>query len=119
MHHTGRPCVQRSQNRQVITPEYNVLYKVIVSLKLTDKPFKELHDFRCEGINAFPLTQLSSMLLNDLLHLYVCAYQHPSVWKEIWKQIVPLLSHQVIRDVETFVQKRPFNFLAILNIMTN
>ena len=104
---------------QVITPEYNVLYKVIVSLKLTDKPFKELHDFRCEWIKVFPLTQLNSMLLNDLLHLYVWAYQHPSVWKEIWKQIVQLLSHQVIRDMETFVQKRPFNFLAILIITTN
>ena len=103
----------------VKSPECDVLYKVIISLKLTEEPFKELHDFRCECIGAFPITQLNAMKLNDLLHLYVCAYQHPLVWKDIWKQLVPLLSHQVIRDVETFVQKRPFNYNAILGIMNS
>lgn len=107
------------KNAVVHTPEVDVLYKVIVSLKLTDEPFKELHDFRCECINAFPITQLNAMKLNDLLHLYVCAYQHPMVWKEVWKQLVSLLSHQVIRDVETFVQKRPFNFNAVLAILNS
>lgn len=98
-------------------PEPEIIYKVIVSLKLTEEPFKELNEFRCECMNAFPTTQLNSMRLNDLLHLYVCAYQHPLIWKDIWKQIVPLLSHQVIRDVESFAAKRPFNFPAVLNIM--
>jgi hypothetical protein len=107
------------KNAVVNTPEADVLYKVIASLKLTDEPFKELHDFRCECINAFPITQLNVMKLNDLLHLYVCAYQHPLVWKDIWKQLVPLLSHQVIRDVESFVQKHPFNFNAVLGILNS
>jgi hypothetical protein len=49
----------------------------------------------------------------------VCAYQHQAVWKEIWKKLVPLLSHQVIRDVEAFVQKRPFNFVAVLGILNS
>ena len=103
----------------VSTPEVDVLYKVIASLKLADEPFKELHDFRCECTAAFPVTQLNAMKLNDLLHLYVCAYQHHVVWKEIWKKLVPLLSHQVIRDVEAFVQKRPFNFVAVLGILNS
>lgn len=98
-------------------PDVDILYKVITSLKLTDEPFKELHDFRCECTGAFPLTQLNSMRLNDLLHMYVCAYQNPLVWKEVWKVLVPLLSHQVIRDVEAFTQKRPFNFKAVMAIM--
>jgi len=52
-----------------------------------------------------------------MLHMYVCAYQNPLVWKDVWKLLVPLLSHQVIRDVETFTHKRPFNYKAILAIM--
>lgn len=107
------------RNAAVNKPEVDTLYKVIASLRITEEPFKELHDFRCECLNAFPVTQLNAMKLNDLLHLYVCAYQHPLVWKDIWKQLVPLLSHQVIRDVETFVEKRPFNFNAVLGIMNN
>lgn len=98
-------------------PDHDVLHRVIISLRLVDEPFKDLQDFRCECMNAFPVTQLNAMRLNNLLHLYVCAYQHPLVWKEVWKELVPLLSHQVIRDVETFTAKRPFNFAAILGIL--
>jgi hypothetical protein len=70
-------------------------------------------------MNAFPVIQLNSLRLNDMLHLYVCAYQNTLVWKDIWKQLIPLLSHQVIRDVENFVQKKPFNYEAMLNILNN
>ena len=100
-------------------PEFDVLHKVITSMKLVDEPFKELQDFRCECMGAFPVTQLNAMRLNDMLHLYVCAYQHPSVWKDIWKQLIPLLSHQVIRDVETFAQRRTFNYTAVLGILNS
>ena len=88
-------------------------------MKLAEEPFKELQDFRCECMNAFPVTQLNAMRLNDMLHLYVCAYQHQAVWKDIWKQLIPLLSHQVIRDVETFTQRRPFNYMAVLGILNS
>jgi hypothetical protein len=98
-------------------PEYDILHKVIVSMRLIEEPFKELQDFRCECMGAFPATQLNSMKLNDLLQMYVCAYQNPLVWKDIWKQLVPLLSHQVIRDVETFTNRRKFNFDSVLKIL--
>ena len=101
----------------VFKPEVDIVHKVITAMKLTDEPFRELQDFRCECLGAFPVTQLNSMLLNDLLHMYVCSYQNTLIWKDVWKMLVPLLSHQVIRDVETFVQKRPFNFAAVLHIM--
>jgi len=100
-------------------PEYDILHKVIVSMHLVAEPFKELQDFRCECMGAFPAVQLNSMTLNDLLHMYVCAYQNPNVWKDIWKQLVPLLSHQVIRDVEAFTNRRRFNFESVLKILND
>lgn len=106
-------------NASVQKPEYDILHKVIVSMRLVEEPFKELQDFRCECMNAFPAVQLNSMKLNDLLHIYVCAYQNPHVWKDIWKQLVPLLSHQVIRDVEAFTNRRRFNFESVLKILND
>ena len=100
-------------------PEYDILHKVITSMRLVEEPFKELQDFRCECMGAFPATQLNTMKLNDLLHMYVCAYQNPYVWKDIWKLLVPLLSHQVIRDVEAFTQRRKFNFESVLKILND
>ena len=98
-------------------PDSHILFKVITSLRLQEVPFKELQEFRCECMGAFPVTQLNTMHLNDLLHMYVCAYQNPRVWKEIWKMVIPLLSHQVIRDVEKFTTERPFNFSAVMAIL--
>ena len=104
------------RSADVKKPDVDVLCKVILSLRIVDEPFKELHDFRAECTGAFPMSQLGIMKLNDILHMYVCAYQNPLVWKEVWKRIAPMLSHQVIRDVETFIAKNPFNFEAVLNI---
>ncbi len=98
-------------------PEFDVLYKVITSMHLIEGPFQELLDFKNESMGAFPSGQLSNIKLNDLLHLYVCAYQSPFAWKDVWKQLIPLLSHQVIRDVEAFTNRRKFNFEAVLRIM--
>jgi hypothetical protein len=103
----------------VLKPEYDILHKVIISMHLKEEPFKELQDFRCECMGAFPATQLNNMKLNDLLHLYVCAYQNQQVWKDIWKQLIPLLSHQVIRDVESFTHRRPFKFQSVLQILND
>ena len=107
------------KNAPVMVPESEALHKLITSLILTDEPFKELHEFRYECMSAFPTKEKNTTNLNDLLHLYVCAYQHPMVWRDIWKQLSPLISHQVIRDVEAFVQKKPFNYVPVLAIMTN
>ena len=105
------------QKAAVKKPDHDILHRVIMSLRLIDQPFKELQEFRCECMQAFPITQLNAMGLNDLLHLYVCAYQNPLVWKEIWKELVPMLSHQVIREVETFTAKKRFNYEAVLSIL--
>jgi hypothetical protein len=107
------------KSAHVMVPEVEALHTLIASLILTDEPFKELHDFRCDCMNAFPAKEKNAIDLNGLLHLYVCAYQHPKVWREIWKQLSPLISHQVIRDVEAFVQKRPFNYGQVLAIMNH
>jgi hypothetical protein len=62
---------------------------------------------RCKCMGAFPATQVFSMRLNDLLNMYVCAYQNSFMWKDIWKfsSLVPLLLRQVIRDVEAFTHR--------------
>ena len=100
-------------------PEYDILHKVITSMYMVEEPFPALQDFRTECMDAFPAMQLNNIKQNDLLHLYVCAYQNPLVWKDIWKLLIPLLSHQVIRDVEAFTSKRRFNFETVMRILNN
>jgi len=98
-------------------PDVEILVKVITSLRVTDEPFNDLREFREQCTGAFPIKERNSLLLNDYLHMYVCAYQ--SQWTEVWKHVAPLLSHQIVRDVENFVAKNPYRFDAVLDIMGN
>ena len=38
----------------------------------------------------------------------MAAYQSTSIWKNAWKHLVGVISVQIIRDVEAFVEKNPF-----------
>ena len=40
--------------------------------------------------------------------LYVCAYQPPAHWKDLWKMQVNLLSPQIIKDCESYAASVPF-----------
>ena len=57
----------------------------------------------------------ASPLETQVLQLYVAAYQPTGVWREIWKHLVGVLSPQITKDVEGFVQSTPFNAHAFMS----
>ena len=63
------------------------------------------------------MTVMQHMTLTQVLRLYVCAYQNPSVWRDLWKQHASLLSPQIIRDCRTFADSTPFAGEAVLKLM--
>ena len=100
-------------------PEVDVVYETISACRVINEPFAELHQFRAECFHSFALEQKARLRLNDLLHLYIAAYQQPSVWKSVWKLVFPVLSIQIIRDVESFVDRVPFCHAEVIAIMFN
>jgi hypothetical protein len=61
--------------------------------------------------------QVSQLTMTDVLRLYVAAYQLPSMWKQLWKNIHPYMSTQISKDIEAFVKNNEFateNFIHIL-----
>jgi hypothetical protein len=66
---------------------------------------------------TFDVQQITRLTMSDVLKLYVAAYQLPSMWKQLWKNIHPYMSTQISKDIELFVKNNPFateNFLHIL-----
>ena len=98
-------------------PETEVLHECITGCRITSDPFPELHQFRASCFDGFAYEHKARLRLNDLLHLFVSAYQNPSVWKTLWKLVFPVLSIQIIRDVEAFVARVPFPARAVLGTM--
>lgn len=98
-------------------PEPSKLAEIIMSMCFRLEPFPELHLFREKAFGSFALSQLAMIKQNDMLHLYVCIYL-PN-WKEIWKNILPILTIQIIKDMETFSASNACNYDAIFEILFN
>lgn len=47
----------------------------------------------------------------------MAAYQAQSVWKEVWKHLVGVISVQIIRDVEGFVASHPFAEAEVMRFL--
>jgi len=101
----------------VKSPDLDVICDAILHTRITSEPFPELHKFRNQCFHCFSVQQKTMLRLNDLLHLYIAAYQPPDIWKSVWKMIFPVLSIQIIKDVEAFVADNPINHEAVMNIV--
>ena len=101
----------------VKNPDVDVLTDTILQARITSEPFAELHKFRNQCFHCFSVQQKSLLRLNDLLHLYMAAYQPQSGWKAVWKTIIPILSIQIIKDVEAFTAEHEINHEAVMAIV--
>lgn len=99
----------------VKNPENATIVEVISNSRICETPFPELHAFREKGIASFSMVQRSKLRLNDLFHLYVAAYQPD--WKSVWCAVVPIMSSQIIHDVDDFVRDYKFNSGKVMQIL--
>ena len=101
----------------VKAPDIDIITDTILQTRFTSEPFAELHTFRNSCFHCFSVQQKKLLRLNDLLHLYMAAYQPPCIWKAVWKNIVPILSIQIIKDVEAFTTENEINHEAVMAIV--
>lgn len=102
---------------QVKNPDVHIILDVISQSRLVSEPFAEIHKFREKCFDSFSMVQKSKLRLNDILHLYIASYQNDNIWKTVWKNIISIISIQIIKDVETFVNATPFNAHAVMAIL--
>lgn len=93
----------------ILTPETEMISEVLHKTFLVGPPFPDLQTFRNVCLCNLPTVERENMTMNEVFRLYVAAYQHRNIWKEIWKQIKPILSTQIIKDVEQYVYKFPID----------
>ena len=98
-------------------PDIDIITDIVMQTRITSEPFVELHLFREHCFNSFSMQQVNKLRLNDLLHLYIASYQSDVAWKQVWKSIFPVLSIQIIRDVEAFVHQHPMNHQMVMHMI--
>jgi hypothetical protein len=47
----------------------------------------------------------------------VAAYQSPVIWKQLWKELVGVISVQIVRDIDQFVAKNEFAHEAAMRFI--
>ena len=106
--HEGGLC-ERLGQYPVSRPDLRLLQRCIDALCMDGRPpFQQMVDFKNRCFRSFPVSLSQRMTLSQVLRLYVCAYQSPHHWKELWKAQLCLLSPQIIKDCEAFAQEVPF-----------
>ena len=117
----GKECELGNRIKQypVSVPDIGILSNVIQQLRMTgNAPFGQMLDFKTTCFRHFPDKLVRRMNLTQVLRLYVCSYQNSKIWKDLWKQHVPLLSPQIIRDCQEFVLRTPFAADEVVQILT-
>ena len=89
----------------------------IDSLAMNIRPFDEINQFRTRCFTSFASHQKKNLSLTQVLKLFVAAYQSQPIWKQLWTSIYPVISPQIIRDVETFVAATPFAVKPFMEIL--
>jgi len=117
LRHDGDLC-ERVGQFPVSRPDLRVLHQCVDSLRMDGTPpFQEMTDFKNRCFRSFPVSFSQRMNLTQVLRLYVCAYQPPSAWKDLWKMQVNLLSPQIIKDCESFAASVPFAAEAFMPLL--
>jgi hypothetical protein len=103
------PLLAKVASHPVSHPDLPVIVKVIESVSMDgSNPFQELTDFRVKCFQSFPVTSVQRMTLTQFLRLYITVYLPRHIWKDVWKQLVGVISVQIIRDCEQFSYSVPF-----------
>jgi hypothetical protein len=96
------------------------ILRVIEGLSMDGSaPFPQMTEFRKECFQSFPVTHVQMMTLSQILQLYVAAYQSPIIWKPLWRELVGVISVQIVRDIDKFVEKHEFAHEAVMGFIIN
>jgi hypothetical protein len=111
VHHLieSKEIEERVKQLPVQQADIAILNWVIENLSMDGRPpFKEMMAFKARCFVSFPMVHVQQMTLTQVLRLYISAYQAPNAWKDIWKAQIGMLSPQIIRDCEAFVDANAF-----------
>ena len=116
---SGGPICSRVAAHPVTQPDLQVILRVLEGLSMDGSaPFDKMTEFRKECFQSFPVSAVQRMTLSQILQLYVASYQASNIWKSLWKELVGVISVQIVRDVEAFVAKHPFADAEVMRFVT-
>jgi len=91
------------------------LQSVIQTLRIYNGRVKTLIDFRQMCLGGLSTKMANELTLAQIMQLYVVAYQHPSTVEILWKSIVPVYNHTIIKSIQSFITRKQFEIQVVLD----
>jgi len=103
-----RGLVDRLKLQRPESIDADAVITVIKSLRVYHQNIDSLLDFRTQCLGGFNITVQRKLSLSQVLQLYVCTFQHPSIRDRCWKSIVQTLNHTIATACEKFRNKNQY-----------
>ena len=91
--------------------------RLIKSVRIYKHSIANLIDFRVSCLAGLSVTTRSKLSLAEVVQLYICCFQHRSVFEYCWKQVVPIMNHTIQHSCEKFRTSHAFDSDAVVRTL--
>ena len=114
MHYTAN-MLARATDIKVQHIDPLAVIAVVRSLRVYHHNISSLIDFRATCLGGLNQETRNKLTQAQVLQLYVCAFQHPSIMQQCWKAIVPTWNHTIASALDKFRAVHEFEVTAVID----
>ena len=107
------------RNGTVDSIDQYAVSKLIRSVRIYKHSIHNLIDFRVQCLAGLSATTRLNLSLADVVQLYICCFQHRSIFEYCWKQVVPVMNHSIIHSCERFRSAHAFDIDAVVRTLVD
>ena len=105
------------RNGTVDAIDRGAISRLIRSVRIYRHSISNLIDFRVNCLAGLSVTARSKLSLAEVVQLYICTYQHRSIFEFCWREIIPVLNHTIIYNCEKFRTSHKFDIDAVVRTL--
>lgn len=107
------------RNGTVDSIDQYAVSKLIRSVRIYKHSINNLIDFRVQCLAGLSATTRLNLSLADVVQLYICCFQHRSIFEYCWKQVVPVMNHTIQHSCERFRSAHAFDIDAVVRTLVD
>jgi len=112
--------IERTSRSGVIDNiDHTAIAKIIRSVRIYKHSINNLIDFLTQCLHGFNIKTRMALSLAQIVQLYICCFQHSSVFEHVWKQVMPIMNHTITTSCEKFQAKQTYNSNAVVRTLIN
>jgi len=105
------------RNHTIDNIDHVALSRLIKSVRIYKHCINNLIDFRSQCLQGFNVKTRTGFSLAQIVQLYICCFQHKSVFEYAWKQVVPIMNHTISTACQRFRENNVFDCNAVIRTL--